>query len=106
MSEQTDLGQLLAAETRLERLVADARAEAARLTAETEAHAGARERALDAELKEEEARLRTRLEEERRGREAAVRAEAEAAAARYEAITDEQVSRIARDVVARVVASS
>jgi len=103
---EDDLGRLLAAEERLERTLADARVEAARLLADADAAAVAQDQGLDAELAKEEAALHARLTAERATREAAILDAAEAAAARYDAIVTARVEAVAEMVVARLLAAS
>jgi vacuolar-type H+-ATPase subunit H len=105
-SDDGDLGRLLAAEARLETMLADARAEAARLVAEARAAAAARETGLDAEIEREAAALDARLSAERAGREAEIAAQAEASARRYDAIGQPRVGALAARVVERLVAAS
>jgi vacuolar-type H+-ATPase subunit H len=99
-----DLGQLLAAEERLERLVAAARAEAARLLADADAAATSGERVLDIELEKEAVALTARLTGEGASREADILAAAAAAAARYDGIVTPRVEAVAEMVVARLLA--
>jgi len=106
VSEDVDLGRLLAAEERLERMLADARAEAGRLLAEATTAADAQERGLDAELEKEAAALGARLTGEGAGREADIVAAAETAAARYDAIGADRVETLAEQVVGQLVAAS
>ena len=105
-SEDGDLGRLLAAEERLERTLADARAEAARLLADADAAAVAQEQGLDAELAKEVAALQARVTGERASREAEILNAAEAAAARYDAIVTARIDAVAEMVVARLLAAS
>jgi vacuolar-type H+-ATPase subunit H len=106
MSDATDLGQLLAAEARLERVLTEAKADAARLVADAESQAAERERRLDMELESEGADLQARLERERLSREAELQAAAEAAAARYDRLDAGRVAAVAGNVVARLLAAS
>lgn len=102
-SEDADLARLLAAEVELERLLADARKEAAGLLADAAATAGARERGLDAQMQTEAADLQKRLDGERTQREAEIQAAAEADAVRYERMSDERVEAIAMTILGRLV---
>jgi hypothetical protein len=106
VSEETDLSRLLAAEAALERLLADARTEAARIVAEAVAVAAERERSLDKELQAAAGALQARLDAERDGREAELRAAAEADAARYEKISATRVTAVAQRVIARLLEAS
>ncbi len=101
-----DLGRLLAAEARLETMLADARTEAARLVAEARSAAAARESGLDAEIERETAALEARMSAERTGREVEIAAQAETAAGRYDAIAAPRVDALAVRVVERLVGAS
>lgn len=103
-SEDTDLDRLLAAEERLERMIADARVEAARLLTDATAAAAVGEQGLDAELAREAVTLETRMAAERAAREAEILAAAERAAARYEAIPVPRIEAVAELIVARLLA--
>lgn len=103
-SEDGDLVRLLAAEERLERLLVDARAEAARLLAEAATGAEVRERGLDAELGKEAAALDERLQAERTSRESEIRDAAETTARRYDAVTKARVEAVADFIVTRLLA--
>lgn len=100
---QNDLTSLLETEARLEELLRRAREEAASLLAEAQAAAQAREGALGAELEGAGRRLEAEIGAERARREQDIAAAARRDAERFDQVSAERVSDLARYVVDRVI---
>lgn len=103
-SDTGDLARLVATEERLERRLAEARAEAGSLVAAAEEAARARETGLDAELAELSRRLDAAAEAELAAREREIAAAAEAEIAAFDGLSPERVTALARHVTDFVVA--
>lgn len=103
VSAGSDLDQLLEMERRLEVQLARARNEAARLVAEAEAAAAARDSAVEAELVAAAAALDERIDADRIRREAEVAAAAAEDATRYETVSPQCMEALARLVIERLL---
>jgi flagellar biosynthesis/type III secretory pathway protein FliH len=98
-----DLDRLVEAERRLEALVADTRAEAARIVAAAQEAGHAREQLLERECQEALAAARMAIEIERDREIAGIAADAERRAQAFDAVPPERVAQLAKDVVRRVI---
>ena len=98
-----DLARLLSTEQRLEQLVVQARAEAARILADAQARAEARDTATRAELDRAVRDLTEGIATERAQRKSALEAALAGEAARFDAVTNERIAELARYVVRRVI---
>jgi hypothetical protein len=97
----SDLDRLLATEQRLEKRLAEARAQGQALIAEARTKAEQREGALEAELQQEERRLAETLTSERQQKERAIAEDAERAAAAFERLPEARVTALARELARR-----
>lgn len=99
-----DLARLLAAEQRLERLVADARAEAARIVAAATTAAVDSDRVSAAELDRDARESAARLKGEAARRETDILAEGQAMASRFDSVPADRIAAIARRLSDALVA--
>ncbi|HUK20303.1 MAG TPA: hypothetical protein VLV45_01960 [Gemmatimonadales bacterium] len=98
-----DLARLLATEERLEQMVARARLEAERMVAEARAQAAAHDAATGAELDRAVREMSDRVARDQAQRAAALATARAAEAARFDSISDAQIAELARYVVRRVI---
>ncbi len=98
-----DLTRLLETEARLEEMLRQAREEAARLIAEAQQAARAREEALGAELAAAVQQLDATIEAERRRQEREIAADARRRAEGFDQVSPERVEELTRDIVGRII---
>ncbi len=101
---RSGLTGLLSCERELDELRQQAEAEAGRRVSEAHEAAVAERAALDSELEEECARVRSRLREQAEREVDRIRARAEARSTRLDALTDEDVDRLAAMAYRRLIA--
>lgn len=95
--------RLLETEARLEEMLRQAREEAARLIAEAQQAARAREEALGAELAAAVQQLDATIEAERRRQEREIAADARRRAEGFDQVSPERVEELTRDIVGRII---